>query len=265
MAGKLLNRCSTSVVIWTMQIKTTRRYYCTSTRTLKIKHQCWQGRGATWSSHTVGGNVHWSHQFGKPLEIVSLNPYGPASPFCIRHLLGTSSAPLASPCCGGLGYFSSHFKDNLPAPAITPGAFLLPPRCEVMRGQPGTHNLQPKMQGEWTHFGLSFDDGRWEPVDKFFPIPRPRLTVTSHVHSKAFCERIPQVQHSDAFGARWWPAQKLILTSALLPSCLILFLLSLDSQQLHPLIKKHPLSFCLRLRFWRAQAKIPSQVQTQQK
>lgn len=74
MAGKLLNRCSVSLVIREMQMQT-RMSYCISMRTLKIKHQCWQGSGASQDSHIpLEGVCIASTSLENNLATVSLNP-----------------------------------------------------------------------------------------------------------------------------------------------------------------------------------------------
>ena len=108
-----------------------------------------------------------------------------------------------------------------------PGASLRPLRCEIMKDPPSTVKLVTKAQGS-LHTWLCndrwemvdhhrFGDDRWEPVDTVLPSPRPGWTVTNHIRSKVFRERVPPAQRRDAFGR---PALKLISVSALLPSSL---------------------------------------------
>ena len=64
----------------------------------------------------------WGHKMSDTTDCPctkALNPYGPASPFFIRHLPASTSDPPASPCFEGLGYFLFLFKYNLLTPPIT--------------------------------------------------------------------------------------------------------------------------------------------------
>jgi hypothetical protein len=68
-AKKHVKKCSPSLAIKEMQIKTTLRFHLTPVRMASVKnttkHKCWQGYVKKEPSYTAGRNVSYYNHFGK--------------------------------------------------------------------------------------------------------------------------------------------------------------------------------------------------------
>ena len=75
MAKKHMKKCSISLIIREMQIRTTVRYNFMLVRMAinnkSTNNKCWRGCGEREPSYTVGGNVNWYSHYGKQYGSIS--------------------------------------------------------------------------------------------------------------------------------------------------------------------------------------------------